>query len=421
MELHQAHASQPRGLRLIFRSLHYRNYRLFFGGQGISLIGTWMQRTAVGWLVYRLTSSPFLLGLVEFAGYIPTLFLSPLAGVLADRWDRRRILLFTQVLAMIQALLLAFLVLGEQVEVWHILCLSLFLGVVSAFDIPARQSLVVSLIERREDLGNAIALNSFMFNGARLVGPSAAGFMIALLGEGLCFLINGLSFLAVIASLMAMRLARHESTSANGQLFQGFREGLVYAYRFPPMRLILMLVALGSLMGIPFWVLLPVFAKDILHGGPQTLGFLMAAAGAGALCGAVYLASRRSVLGLARVIALAAGIFGTGLMAFSFARALWLSLLLLVITGFGMIALMASSNTFLQTIVDDDKRGRVMSFFTMALMGMAPFGSLLAGILASKIGAPHTLLIGGLSCLLGAVLFGLRFPRASQASASDGE
>ncbi len=342
MEVDQTHASHAGGIKRLFRSLHYRNYRLFFGGQGISLIGTWMQRTALWWLVYRLTNSTFLLGLVEFAGYVPTLFLAPLAGVLADRWNRHRILVVTQILAMMQALLLAFLVLSDRVAIWHVVCLSLLLGVIQAFDIPARQSLVVDLIERRDDLGNAIALNSFMFNSARLLGPPVAGILIAWTGEGVCFLLNGLSFIVVIGSLVAMRIHSQAKAAGDAQLLQGLSDGLAYVLRFPPMRYTLLLVALVSLMGVPFWVLLPVFARDILGGGPHTLGFLMAAAGGGALCGAVYLASRKSVTGLARVIPVAGCLLGAGLVTFSLARTLWLSLSLLALAGFGLIAVMAS-------------------------------------------------------------------------------
>ena len=393
------------GLRLVFRSLRYRNYRLFFGGQGISLIGTWMQRVAQIWLVYRLTNSAFLLGVVGFAGQIPTFLLTPFAGVLADRWNRRRIIIATQFLAMLQALFLALLVLTGTVEVWHIVCLSISLGVINAFDMPTRQSFVVDMVEKKEDLGNAIALNSSLVNAARLLGPSIAGILIATVGEGLCFLINALSYLAVIAALLAMRLPQPKTEAVNKKVLQGLKDGLVYAFGFVPIKSIILLLALVSLMGMPYQLLMPIFARDILQGGPHTLGFLMGASGLGALIGAIYLAARKSVRGLENIIALAAGIFGVGLMAFSMSRTVWLSLLLVLLAGFGMMVQMASSNTMLQTLVDDDKRGRVMSFYTMAFMGMAPFGSLLAGALASKIGAPHTLLIGGCICILGGLLF----------------
>lgn len=403
------------GLKFILRSFHYRNYRLFFGGQGISLIGTWIQNIAMSWLVYSLTNSALLLGIVGFAGQIPTFILTPFAGVLVDRWHRHRILVVTQTLAMLQAFILALLVLTGNVTVWHIIPLSVFLGLVNAFDIPARQSFVVEIIENREDLGNAIALNSSMFNGARLLGPSIAGILIAAVGEGLCFLLNGVSYLAVIAALLAMRVIPKKIEIKKSHILHGLKEGFFYAFGFAPIRYILLLLSLISLVGMPYAVLMPIFAKEILHGGPHTLGFLVGCSGIGALVGAVFLASRKSASGLAKNIPLAAGLFGVGLIIFSQSRVLWLSLLLMLITGFGMMVQMASSNTLIQTVVDDDKRGRVMSFYTMAFMGMAPFGSLLAGGLASKIGAPNTLLIGGIATILGAIVFAVKLPFLEEA------
>jgi MFS family permease len=394
----------------IFRTLRYRNYRLFFGGQLISLIGTWMQQIAMTWLVYRLTNSPLLLGVVGFASQMPTFLLSPFAGVLADRMNPHRIIITTQTLAMIQAAVLAILTLTGNISVWQIISLSVFLGLVNAFDIPARQTFVLEMIENKEDLGNAIALNSSMFNGARLIGPSIAGMLLVVIGEGMCFLLNAVSFIAVIAALLAMKLPeRKQHTHSNG-VVRGLKEGFSYAFGFASIRYILLLVALVSAMGMPYTVLMPVFAKDILEGGPHTLGFLMGATGVGAMTGALYLASRKTVVGLGRWIAIAAAIFGVGLIGFSFARVLWLSMGLLFVTGFGMMTQMASCNTILQTIVEDDKRGRVMSFYTMAFMGMAPLGSLLAGSLASKIGAPHTLLISGILCIIGAAMFATKLP-----------
>ncbi len=398
------------GLKSIFRSLHYRNYRLFFGGQSISLVGTWIQRIATPWLVYHLSGSAFLLGLVGFAGQIPTFLIAPFAGVLTDRWNRYHILLFTQIAAMIQALLLAILYLTGTIAVWHIVLLSVFLGCINAFDIPARQSFVVDMVEKKEDLGNAIALNSSMVNGARLLGPSVAGILIAFTGEGICFLVNGLSYLFVITSLLFMKISLRKTTIKHARVFKGLKEGFSYTFGFAPIKAIILLLALISLMGMPYAVLMPVFAKEILHGGSHTFGFLMGASGFGALTGALYLAYRKSVLGLGRIIALAAGTFGLGLIAFSLSRFIWLSLLLMVITGLGMMLQMASSNTILQTIVDDDKRGRVMSFYTMAFMGTAPFGSFLAGALASSLGAPNTLIIGGAACIVGAFLFARKLP-----------
>ncbi len=400
-----------KGWRLFFRALGHRNYRLFFGGQGISLIGTWMQQTAMSWLVYHRTNSAFLLGLVAFSGQIPALFLMPLAGVLTDRWNRHQILMITQFLAMVQAFILAFLDLKGALNLPQILSLSFFLGLVNAFDMPTRQAFVVDLVAKREDLGNAIALNSFIFNGARLLGPSLGGFLISLLGEAACFFLNGLSFLAVLAALLAMKIPAGKGKAISSPLRAQLKEGFTYALGFPPIRSILLFLSLISLVGVGYVTLMPVFAKDILHGGPDTLGFLMAASGLGALMGAIFLASRKSVRGLGRMIALASFIFGLGILIFSLSRIFLVSFLILVFAGFGMMVQMASSNTILQTIVDDDKRGRVMSLFTLAFMGMAPLGSLLAGGFAHWIGAPFTLLVAGILCLGASLSFLWRLPR----------
>jgi MFS family permease len=400
----------PKGLALIFRALSHRNYRLFFGGQSISLIGTWLQLTAVSWLVFRLTHSSFLLGIVGFTGRIPTFLFASFAGALVDRWNRHRLLVATQVFSMIQALILAALVLTETITIWHIIVLAFFLGLVNAFDIPVRQSFVVEMIERKEDLGNAIALNSSMVNGARLVGPTVAGILIATLGEGLCFLLNGLSFVAVIAALLAMQIVPKKKEKQRAPLWRGIKEGYGYAFGFAPIRYLLLMLALISFMGMPYTVLMPVFAGKILHGGPQTLGFLLGATGVGALTGAIFLASRKSVLGLGRIVVIASSLFGIGLIGFSLSHFFWLSMVMMIPTGFGMMVQMTSTNTLLQTIVDEDKRGRVMSFYAMAFMGMVPFGSLFAGSLASKIGAPMTTMIGGIFCIFGSVLFAKKLP-----------
>jgi MFS family permease len=402
------HATEPNelsGLKLILRALRHRNYRLFFAGQSISLVGTWMQQIAMSWLVYRLTGSAFLLGIVSFAGSIPIFLVAPFAGLLADRWNRHRMLVVIQALAMIQALILAVLVLADVITVWEIVVLSIFLGVINAFDMPIRQAFVVEMIDKREDLGNAIALNSSMFNGARLVGPSIAGLLIAAVGEGYCFLLNGLSYIAVIVALLAMKRVPHTPELKRSRTLQTLKEGFVYSFGFPPIRSLLLLLALVSLMGMPQIVLMPIFATTILHGNSHTLGFLVGASGIGALVGAVYLASRKSVRGLGRIIPLSAAIFGLGLIALSFSRSVWPALLLMVVTGFGMIVQMASSNTVLQTIVDEDKRGRVMSLYAVSIRGMAPFGGLIAGSLASAIGTPNTFLVGGVCCVLGGLLF----------------
>ncbi|HST19723.1 MAG TPA: MFS transporter [Blastocatellia bacterium] len=395
----------------MLRALGHRNYKLFFSGQSISLVGTWMTRIATSWLVYRLTGSEMLLGVVGFAGQMPSFILGPFAGVLVDRWNRHRLLIATQVLAMLQSIALGILALTGLITIWQIIVLSIIQGVINAFDMPARQAFVVEMVEKREDLANAIALNSSMVNAARLLGPSIGGIIIAAVGEGWCFMLDGISYLAVIASLVAMNITpRITKSIKEANTFQQLREGWTYASGFSPIRKILLLLAIVSLVGMPYTVLMPVFANEILHGGPNTLGLLMAASGVGALSGAMFLASRKTVLGLGKFIPLMAGAFGAGLIAFSFSRALWLSLLLMVVTGLGFMVQMAVSNTVLQTIVDEDKRGRVMSFYTMAFMGTAPFGSLLAGSVAERIGAPHTLMIGGLGCILGALWFANSLP-----------
>jgi len=395
-------------LRLIVRAFRHRNYRLFFTGQSVSLIGTWMQRVALNWLVYRLTGSAVLLGVVNFTGQAPTLLFAPFAGVLADRYDRHRLLIATQVMAMLQASLLAALVLTDVVVIWHLLLLSFVLGIINAFDTPIRQSLIVEIIDNREDLGNAIALNSSMVNGARLIGPSVAGLVIATVGEGLCFLLNAVSYVAVIGALAAMSIAPKLIRPQKPRLWQAWREGVIYVWGAAPIRSVLLLLAAVSFMGMPYATLLPIFARDILHGDAQTLGFLMAAAGVGALVGALYLAARRTALGLETIIAAAAAIFGAGLLAFSWSLNVWLSVGLMVVSGWGMMVHMAAGNTLIQTLVDDDKRGRVMSLHSMALRGMVPLGSLVAGGLASQIGAPATLALGGSCCVLGALVFASR-------------
>lgn len=397
-------------LKNIFRALKYRNYRLFFAGQSVSLIGTWIQAIASGWLVYRITNSASLLGVVAFSSQIPSFLLASFAGVMVDRWNRHRLLVITQTLAMLQAFVLAGLVLSGAITVWQIIFLNLILGLINAFDMPARQSFVVEMIEKKEDLGNAIALNSSIVNSARLIGPAAAGVLIAAFGEGFCFLLNGISFLAVIFSLLAMKVAPRIQKAGKTDLFKELKEGFRYVYHFSPIRDILLLMALVSLVGMPYAVLMPIFARDILHGGPQALGFLMAASGIGALVGALYLASRKNVVGLGRIMALGAFVFGVGLMAFSFSQLFWLSLSVMLFAGFGMMTQIAASNTLVQTLVADDKRGRVMSMYTMAFMGMAPFGSLLAGTLAHNLGAPQTLFLCGLACIGGAFLFSARLP-----------
>jgi MFS family permease len=397
-------------VRVTFRAFKYWNYRLWFSGQGISLIGTWMQRIAMGWLVYRLTNSAFLLGMVGFASQLPILLITPFAGVLVDRWSRYNVVLLMQILAMIQALALAILVLLGSIQMWHVMVLSIILGIINAFDMPARQSFVVEMVEKKEDLGNAIAMNSTMFNGARLFGPSLAGVLIAAVGEGICFLLNGFSFIAVIISLLMMKIKPRKPVNRQATVFQELRHGFSYVYNSPPIKAILLLLGSVSLLSMSYTILMPIVASQVLHGGPSTLGFLMAAAGIGAIAGALYLASKTTVLGLERLISISTAIFGFGLVAFSLSRMFWLSMLLMLFVGFGMMVQMASCNTVIQTIIDEDKRGRVMAFYTISFMGTAPFGSLLAGAVASKIGAPHTILLSGIFCLIGAWMFRRELP-----------
>jgi len=391
-------------------ALKSKNYRLFFAGQGISLIGTWMTQLATIWLVYNLTKSPLMLGVVGFSSQIPSFFLSPFGGVFVDHFSRHRTLIGTQILAMMQSLALAVLALTGVIQVWHIIALSLVQGFINAIDAPARQAFVPELVERREDLANAIAINSTMFNGARLIGPAIGGLLLASVGAAYCFLIDGFSYIAVIIALLAMQIKPSKIIATNANPLQRIKEGFVYAFGFPPIRSILLLSALVSLMGLQYTVLVPIFAQEILKGGAETLGFLMAASGVGALAGGIYLATRKTVIGLGQIIALAPAILGIGLIAFSLSRFLPLSLFAMLLIGLGTLMQVAASNTFLQTIVEDDKRGRLMSFFTMSFLGILPFGSLLGGTLTEHIGASNTLIIDGVACILGYILFTKQLP-----------
>lgn len=369
----------------------------------------------MGWLVYRLTDSPLLLGSVDFASQISSFAVGPLAGLVADRVDRRRFIILTQALAMLQAGILATLVLTGRIEVWHLFALGIFLGLINGFDMPARQALVPEMVERREDLPNAIALNSTIFNGARFFGPAVAGMLVAALGEGYCFLLNAVSYVAVIAALLAMVLPPRAARPAPPSFVQGLREGVGYAFRTVPIRNALLVVSLVSLAGMPYMSLMPVFAKKVLGGGPQTLGFLVSCAGIGAITGALYLASRRQTRGLPKVMAVASVVLAAGLMLFSRSQSLHLSMGLMVLIGGGMMAQMASANTLLQTLAPDDRRGRVMSLHMMAFTGTAPFGALWAGALATHLGAPLTLYLGGGVCLVGALAFSSQVPRMLRA------
>lgn len=370
-----------------------------------------MTQVATIWLVYHLSQSALLLGTVGFVSQIPSLLLLPVAGVAIDRFDRHKVIIATQVLAMIQSLALAVLAFTGTINIWYILILSFLQGTINAFDAPARQAFVPEMIERKEDLANAIALNSSMFNGARLIGPAIAGFLIATLGTSYCFLIDGLSYIAVIAGLLAMKLKPRQQVAIQGNPLQRLKEGFVYAFGFPPIRSILLLLSLVSLVGMPYTVLVPIVATQILRGGPDTLGFLMAASGIGALSGAIYLSTRKSIVGLGKLIAISPAILGLGLIGFALSRVLWLSFLMMIVVGVGFILNFTSGNTFLQTIVEDDKRGRVMSIYTMAFFGVTPFGNLLAGALANSIGVTNTLAIGGILCIVGAFLFMRELPK----------
>jgi MFS family permease len=363
-----------------------------------------MQQMAIGWLMYRLTKSPFMLGFVGFLGSIPTLIFTPFAGVLADRINRHRMLIVTQALEMVQALILAALIMTGTVEVWHILALTIFLGIATAFDSPARHAFIVDIIGKKEDLGNAIALNSLVFNAARLIGPSIAGILVALFGEGICFLFNGLSYIAVIAALLGMRITHRVIFHKEQHIIHGLKEGINYALSNDLIRSILLLTGLVSMMGMSYVVLMPIFAKDILQGDANTLGFLMGSVGLGALIGAFFLASRKSTKGLNRIVFVTTNIFGVGLIAFSFSRVLWLSSAILLFIGFGMMVQMSANNTIIQAVVHDDKRGRVMSLFMVAFMGMVPFGCLIAGGLANRFDAPNAIMVIGLSCVAGSLL-----------------
>jgi MFS family permease len=369
-----------------------------------------MQRIAMPWMVYHMTGSTLLLGIVSFAGQIPSFLLSPLAGVLTDRLSRYRVLLVSQILSMIQAFVLAGLSLSGIIQIWHIIVLSIILGCINAFDVPSRHSFVIDMLEKKEDLGNAIALNSLMFNGARLIGPSIAGIILASAGEGVCFLLNATSFIFVVASLMMMKIRNKGIKNNDSIMIKDLREGLNYTFGFPPIKHLIFLLGIVSLMGMSYSVLMPVFAKEVLHGGSHTYGFLMGAAGFGALTGALFLASRKTVLKLGRIVPAAALLFGIGLIILSLSKSFILSLVLMVFIGLGMMMHSASSNTILQTITEDGMRGRVMSFYTMAVMGIAPFGSLLAGALAKVIGTPWTIFTGGLATILGGLFFLRKLP-----------
>ena len=401
---------KARWLPATLRALRHRNFQLFFSGQLISLIGTWMQTIAQSWLVYRLTGSPLLLGTAGFASQFPVFLVAPLGGIAADRFNRQRLVIATQISSMILAAILAVLTLTGVVEVWHIFVLAALLGVVNAFDIPARQSFLVDMVGK-EDLMNAIALNSSMFNGARIVGPAISGILVARIGEGWCFFANSVSYIAVITGLLLMRVERPSRLAPSGPAVARLIEGFQFARNTAPIRALLLLLGLVSLVAMPYSVLMPLFADRVLHGGARGLGILMGATGVGALLGALTLATRSGVRGLGRWVAFSCGGFGIGLVLFSLSRTFWLSAMLLLPVGFCMMLQMSSSNTLIQAMVPDELRGRVMALYTMMFMGMAPFGSLFAGALAHRLGAPLTVSIGAMACIGAATLFFFHLPR----------
>ena len=394
-----------------WRALRHRNFKLFFFGQGISVIGTWMTRLATTWLVYRLTHSALLLGIVSFAGQIVAFALCPIAGVWVERLNRRKLLVWTQAAAAIQSLALAALTLAHAITLWEIIALTALQGLINAFDMPARQSFLVQMVEDRNDLSNAIAINSSMVNGGRLIGPAIAGLVIAAVGEGWVFLIDGVSYFAVIASLLGMRIEAVNSGRNGASMLEQMREGWDYVRTFRPIRSILLLFALISLMGYPYSVLLPIFAAQVLHGGATTLGWLTAASGIGALISALSLAVRKSVVGLTRMLQIAAAMLGGALICFGLSNVVWLSLGLMVFAGFGLMQGASASNTIIQSLVPEDKRARVMSYYTMAFFGAAPFGSLLAGALAQQIGAPATIIFTGAFCIAASLWFTIELPK----------
>lgn len=397
-----------------FRALRHRNYRLFFFGQGISLVGTWTQQIALSWLVYRLTGSTVLLGTVAFCSQIPTLFLGPFAGVCADRFDRKKLLFWTQALAMVQAFVLAALVLCGVIRTWEIIVLSCMIGIIYAFDIPIRQSFVLAMVDNRDDLGNAIALSSAMFNCARLFGPAIAGILISTFGEGICFLINAFSFIAVLAALQAIKVTKRQPAGRKGRVLGEFREAAVYVREFKPIFAILVMLSVFALAGSPYTVLMPAFVKSVLRGNASTYGLLMSSSGLGAIGATIYLASRKNAQGLIKAIPAAMGLFGAAMAAFSFSRASSTCAFFIFFAGFSMMIQIASSNTIIQTVVDEDKRGRVMSLYAMSLMGVMPFGGLLAGSVAGKISVHYTLLAGAVICMVAALVFSSKLSRLTK-------
>ena len=393
------------------RAFRYRNFRLYFFGQSLSLLGTWIQQVAMSWLVYRMTGSAFLLGVTAFASQVPILIFAPLGGLWADRFDRRKLLIATQLLALLQAMVLALLTYLGSIEVWHVLVMAVLLGIVMATDTPVRQSFVSELVPAKQDLPAAIAMNGFVQNAGRMIGPSIAGILIAVSSEAFCFFANGLSKIAVVVIVALMQIDVRATKAASAPILRGLKEGVLYAAGLLPIRLLLPIVALMSFMASPYQALMPIFAAEVFQGDARMLGFLIGAAGFGGSSGLIYLASRKDVRGLSSHIVIGAALAGVGLMVFGESKLLWLSLIAIMLTGFGIILVAMGSSMILQTIVEDEKRGRVMSFFTVAFLGMSPLGSLAAGSLAHSIGAGHTLFIGGACCVMGAFALWRQLPR----------
>jgi MFS family permease len=398
------------GLRGMLRAFRHRNFRLYFGGQSISLIGTWVQQIALSWTIYQLTHSSLLLGLVSFSGQLPLFILTPFAGVLVDRFNRHRILVITQSLAMLQALILAVVVSTGLVNVWILAALNVFAGIILAVDLTARQAFIVDMVGAGHDLPNAVALNAFVINGGRMLGPAIAGLLLTVVSPAICFYVNAISYIPVIGALITMRMKPQIISLQESSPVEDLMEGIHYAMGFAPIRSVLVLVAIVSLAGLPYAVLMPVFAAEILHGDAHTLGWLMTAPGIGALVATIYLASRKNIYGAGLRITIGAVLFSLGLIIVGLAHTLAVAVSALALVGLGMIVQLATSNTVLQTIVEDDKRGRVMSLYTMAFMGMAPFGSLIGGAVAHRFGVQITMLCGGVLCVGAGLLFGSRIP-----------
>src|SRR5215212_8191137 len=401
---------EVQGLRSMVRAFRHRNFRLYFGGQSISLIGTWVQQIALSWTIYQLTHSSFLLGVVSFAGQLPLFLLTPFAGVLVDRFNRHRILVVTQTLALFQALALAIVVSTGALQVWNLILLNVIAGTILAVDLTARQAFIVDMVGSGHDLPNAVALNAFVINGGRMLGPAIAGLLLTIVSPAICFYLNAASYIPVISALIGMEVKKPNVSPNDSSAVEDLMEGISYAVSFPPIWTVLVLVAVVSLAGLPYAVLMPILAAEVLHGNAHTLGWLMAAPGIGALIATIYLASRKSIYGAGPRIAVGAVVFGVGLMGLGLAGNLTLALVALAGIGLGMIVQLATCNTVLQTIVEDDKRGRVMSLYTMAFMGMAPFGSLICGAIAHRFGVQLTMLCGGIVCLAAAGLFAARIP-----------